>query len=98
MWNLLFPDRSQVFIIFRQICMEQASANPFFFSSSESSYYSVLVSIPCFFFFFNMNEQIFCSEIGLFSAIRARIGGGWIGLRIGEFGLKSARIEDLCDK
>ena len=45
-----------------------------------------------------MNEQIFCSEIGLFSAIRARIGGGWIGLRIGEFGLKSARIEDLCDK
>ena len=24
-----FPDRSQVFIIFRQICMEQASANPF---------------------------------------------------------------------
>ena len=67
------------------------------FSSSESSYYSVLVSIP-WFFFFNMNEQIFCSEIGLFSAIRARIGGGWIGLRIGEFGLKSARIEDLCDK
>ena len=67
------------------------------FSSSESSYYSVLVSIPSF-FFFNMNEQIFCSEIGLFSAIRARIGGGWIGLRISEFGLKSARIEDLCDK